>query len=45
MMLLHKRGGSWFNDDFYCKVAYKGVDSASYQSDDIGFRMCIGGII
>ncbi len=35
--ILH--GGSWSNDAYYCKVAYRGTRNPSYRIKDYGFRL------
>jgi len=34
-----RRGGSWFNDPFSCRAAYRLSDSSDYRSNVIGFRV------
>jgi formylglycine-generating enzyme required for sulfatase activity len=38
-MKLYRRGGSCCGNADFCRVAYKGYDSASYQNGAIGFRL------
>ena len=35
------RGGSWFNDDYGCRSAYRGRDNAVNSSLDVGFRVVV----
>ncbi|HEC83869.1 MAG TPA: hypothetical protein ENI48_01290 [Thioploca sp.] len=34
-----RRGGSWFNEPFSCRAAYRLSDSSDYRSNVIGFRV------
>ncbi|MEB3359180.1 MAG: formylglycine-generating enzyme family protein [Synechococcales bacterium] len=34
------RGGSWLNDPWYCRSAYRARNAAGDRNDDIGFRVC-----
>ena len=33
------RGGSWFNDPSYARVAYRNDDAPSYRIFNLGFRL------
>jgi formylglycine-generating enzyme required for sulfatase activity len=33
------RGGGWFYDAYYCRVAYRGYDNPSITYGNIGFRV------
>ncbi len=38
------RGGSWVNDPFDCRSAFRFFDSREYRLFDIGFRVvCVAG--
>jgi formylglycine-generating enzyme required for sulfatase activity len=39
MMLIHRRGGSWYSSDDYCKVSYQLDYSVSDQDSNVGFRL------
>ncbi len=37
------RGGSWYYNAGYSRVAYRDFDCPDYRYSNYGFRMCIGG--
>ena len=35
------RGGGWYSDTRYCRVAYRGNNSPDFIRDDLGLRLCL----